>query len=73
MLTERTSTQFGIAAVVLMGILLVVVGFRLVPASWDIPLFVAAMVLFSLRLILRTIIARRNRQQSAPTGPADPP
>ena len=70
MLTERLATYFGIAAVALMVVLLMLVWFRLVPASWEIPLFVAASALFAARLVVRMMIARRDHP---PTPPAPPP
>lgn len=67
MLTERTATHLGVAALALMIAFLVLVGFHLVPSSWDIPLFVAALLVFTARFILRTILARRNRQKPGET------
>jgi hypothetical protein len=69
MLTERVASWVGIAAVVVMGGLLVLVGFRLVPPAWEIPLFITAVALFSVRLVLRTMLSRRRRSTEPPAEP----
>lgn len=68
MITERAATGFGIGAVAVMILLLVLVGFRVVPPSWDIPLFLLAVALFAVRLTIRTLLARRK-----PPSSQDPP
>jgi hypothetical protein len=73
MLTERLASRVGVAAVIVMGGLLVLVGFRLVPPSWEIPLFAAAVVLFAARLVLRAILARRRRSAEQPAAPPPAP
>jgi hypothetical protein len=69
-LQEKTATLFGIAAVILMALLFALVGFRLVSPAWEIPLFIAAIVLFSIRLVMRALIARRKRALEPPGDPA---
>ena len=69
MITEQTATRFGIAAIVLMVALLVLVGFHVVPPSWELPLFIAAVALFAARLVVRTMLARRRRQAIPPSEP----
>lgn len=69
MITEHTATRFGIAAIALMVVLLVLVGFRMVPPSWELALFIVAVVLFAARLVVRTMLARRRRQDIPPSEP----
>jgi hypothetical protein len=66
MMTQRSASMLGMAAIGLMGLLLVLVWFRLVPQSWDLPLFLAAIVIFSLRLALRTRYSRREGKNEKP-------
>jgi membrane protein implicated in regulation of membrane protease activity len=68
-LQERTATQFGIAAIGVMAVLFVLVFFRLVPPAWEIPLFIFAVALFAVRLVLRSVLARRKRQAETPDDP----
>jgi hypothetical protein len=69
-LQEKTATLFGIAAIVLMALLFILVFFQLVPPAWEVPLFIAAIVLFTIRLVLRALIARRKRTPEPPGDPA---
>lgn len=68
MISDRTVAGFGYAAVAVMGVCLALVGFRLVPPAWDVPLFAVAVVLFSVRLVLRTVARRRKRGETPPAG-----
>ena len=66
LLTEQAANRFGLAAVLVMAALLVLVYFRIVPPSWNLPLFIVAVALFAIRLLLRVMIARRNRRTDSP-------
>ena len=73
MITERTAMQFGVAAIAVMVVLLILVGFRLVPPSWELPLFIGAVALFATRLVMRTILVRRKRRDVRPSEPPTSP
>ena len=73
MLTERRANQLGIGATLVMFGLLLLVGFRVVPPTWELPLFILAVALFAGRLIMRVVLRRRKAvaepPMEAPPGP----
>lgn len=72
MVTQRLANQFGLAAVLVMFALLILVGFQVLPAEWDIPLFILAVALFLVRIILRIVAARAQRGEGPPGASAVP-
>ena len=63
MMTDRQANILGVAAILVMLALLLLVAFQMVPASWELPLFMLAALLFAGRLVLRVALARRKRAE----------
>jgi len=64
MLTRRFVTAFGIVGLVVMAVLLVVMWFRWVPTRFYIPLFFLAFVIWASRLVMRVLLARKERREA---------
>jgi FtsH-binding integral membrane protein len=64
-LTRRFLNVYGVVGIAFMAVLLVLVWFKLVPTSYHIPLFILAFVIWASRLVLRVIVARRERKEEA--------
>ncbi len=72
MLNRTFVTIYGIIGLVVIAVLLVLVWFRLVPTSYYLPLFLVALVIWAGRLVMRVILSRRERRESAGTAEAEP-
>ena len=64
MLNRKFVTVFGVVGLVVMAVLLVLVWFKLVPTEYYLPLFFVAFVIWAGRLIMRVMLARKERRES---------
>ena len=63
MLTQKSVDRYGVVAIALMGVMLVLLWAGAVPRSMTLPLFLIAAALFLIRVTLRLILARQTREQ----------
>lgn len=68
-LTPRTVSIFGYVSLAVMVTLLLLLWLHIVPDTMAVPFFVIAVVLFLTRIVIRFIVARRERK--ALTGTQD--
>ncbi len=73
MLNRRFVTIYGIVGLVVMAVLLVLVWFKLVPTEYYLPIFLLAFVIWATRLVMRVIVARRERRESESEAETLPP
>ena len=73
MLNRRFVNVYGVIGLIVMAVLLVLVWFRLVPTEFYLPLFLVAFVIWAARLIMRVILARRERRESEAGGGTQDP
>ena len=65
MLTRQFLNIYGIIGVAVMAVMLILVVFRFVPTSYFLPLFLIAFAIWASRLVMRVILAKRERRESA--------
>lgn len=63
MLTRKFLNIYGIIGVAVMAVMLILVIFSLVPTSYFLPLFLIAFAIWASRLVMRVILARRERRE----------
>ena len=69
MLTRKFVTVYGFVGIGVMAVLLMLLWFKLVPESWFIPLFAVALVIWASRVIMRMMLAKKERsEESAQTS-----
>ncbi|MEW6510259.1 MAG: hypothetical protein AB1428_04805 [Bacteroidota bacterium] len=73
MLTQKSVDRYGVVAIVLMAVMLVLLWAGAVPRSMTLPLFLVAAALFLIRVTLRLILARQDRQQRRVGAEGGPP
>ena len=66
MLTRKFLNIYGIISIVVLAILLLLIWLKLVPASYNIPLFAIALVLWASRMVMRMLLVRKEKRE-APT------
>ena len=64
MLSRRFVTIYGVVGLVVMAVLLVLVWLRLVPTEYYLPLFVVAFIIWATRLVMRVMLAKKERRES---------
>ena len=64
MLTRKFLNIYGIIGVAVMAVMLILVIFRLVPTSYFLPLFLIAFAIWASRLVMRVILARKERREA---------
>jgi TRAP-type C4-dicarboxylate transport system permease small subunit len=71
-ITQKAAEAYGVVSVVVMAGMLALMGFKAVPRSWFIPMFIAAALLYAGRFILRMIHIRQKRAagEETPNAPA---
>jgi ABC-type Fe3+-siderophore transport system permease subunit len=62
-LTRKFLNIYGIIGVAVMAVMLILVIFSLVPTSYFLPLFLIAFAIWASRLVMRVILARRERRE----------
>ncbi|MEK9139051.1 MAG: hypothetical protein AAB393_18180 [Bacteroidota bacterium] len=67
MLTRKFLTIYGIVGVAAMIVMFILVWFKLVPQEYYLPLFLIAFVIWVSRLVLRMVLARREKEEAAPS------
>lgn len=65
MLTRKFLTIYGIIGVAIMAVMLILVVFKLVPTSYFLPLFLIAFAIWASRLVMRVILARKERREAS--------
>ena len=65
MLTRKFMNIYGIIGVAVMAVMLILVIFRLVPTSYFLPLFLIAFAIWASRLVMRVILARKERREAS--------
>ena len=65
MLTQKFLNMYGIAGVAVMAVMLILVVCRFVPTSYFLPLFLIAFAIWTSRLIMRVILARKERREAS--------
>ena len=65
MLTRKFLNVYGIVGIVLMAILLLLIWLKIVPESYNIPLFSVALVLWASRMVLRMLLVRKERREAS--------
>jgi hypothetical protein len=73
MLTRRFMNIYGIVGIIVMSVLLVLVLFKIVPVSYYLPLFVVAFVIWVSRMVMRVILARKERSEAVSDNPTSIP
>jgi len=69
MLTAKTVEKYGYVSLGIMILLLVLVWLKLVPDYLVLPLFFVAVFLFLGRIILRIVVARREKNRTPDDTP----
>ena len=64
MLTRKFLNIYGIIGVAVMAVMLILVIFKLVPTSNFLPLFLIAFAIWASRLVMRVILARKERREA---------
>ena len=64
MLTRKFLNIYGIVGVAVMAVMLILVIFKLVPTSYFLPLFLIAFAIWASRLVMRVILARKERREA---------
>jgi FlaA1/EpsC-like NDP-sugar epimerase len=64
-LTRKFLNIYGIIGVVVMAVMLILVIFELVPTSSFLPLFFVAFAIWASRLMMRVILARKERREAS--------
>ena len=64
LLNRRFVTIYGIAGLGVMAVLLVLLWMKLIPTEYYVPIFVVAFIIWSTRLVLRVMLARKERRES---------
>jgi ABC-type Fe3+-siderophore transport system permease subunit len=62
-LTRKFLNIYGIIGVAVMAVMLILVIFKLVPTSWYLPLFAVAFAIWASRLVMRVILAGKERRE----------
>ena len=65
MLTRKFVTLYGFVGIGIMAVLLILLWFKMVPESYNIPLFAVALVIWASRIILRMMMLRKERHESS--------
>jgi hypothetical protein len=63
-ITSKATNIYGYAAIAVMAVLLLLVALKLVPYSWQMPLFGIALALYLVRITLRLVLARQARMEA---------
>ena len=64
MLTRKFLNVYSIIGVAVMAVMLILVVFKLVPTSYFLPLFLVAFAIWASRLVMRVILARKERREA---------
>jgi hypothetical protein len=72
MLTKQKVDRYGLVSVLVMMLLLVLLWTEAVPSSMRLPLLLVAIALFMVRVTMRLILARQQRQAGSKGEPPAP-
>ena len=65
MLTRKFVTVYGFVGIGIMAVLLMLMWFKMVPESYFIPLFAVALVIWASRIIMRMMLAKKERSEAS--------
>gem|GEM_PF-5971444 len=65
MLTQRFLNIYGLVGIVFMAVVFLLVWFKIVPPSFQLPLLLVALFIWASRLVMRILLARKERQEKS--------